>query len=77
MKIIKLDAINSTNEFLKEFIQVNSIKNNHSKLSFKWVDNGPLTRDKICLLEIVQQEQPFQAMGFQETNKIFNIKSYF
>ena len=24
MKIIKLDAINSTNEFLKEFIQVNS-----------------------------------------------------
>ncbi|MAU63115.1 MAG: biotin--[acetyl-CoA-carboxylase] ligase [Flavobacteriaceae bacterium] len=28
MKIIKLDAINSTNEFLNEYIQINSIKNN-------------------------------------------------
>ena len=50
MKIIKLDAINSTNEFLKEFIQVNSIKNNYLVYTFNQT-KGKGQRGKVWVSE--------------------------
>lgn len=50
MKIIKLDAINSTNEFLKEFIQVNSITNNHLVYTFNQT-KGKGQRGKVWISE--------------------------
>ena len=50
MKIIKLDAINSTNEYLKEYIQVNSIKNNHIVYTFNQT-KGKGQRGKVWISE--------------------------
>ncbi len=50
MKIIKLDAINSTNEFLKEFIQVNSSKNTHLVYTFNQT-KGKGQRGKVWVSE--------------------------
>ncbi|SUZ51634.1 uncharacterized protein METZ01_LOCUS4488 [marine metagenome] len=50
MKIIKLDAINSTNEYLKEYIQVNSIINNHIVYTFNQT-KGKGQRGKVWISE--------------------------
>jgi len=50
MKIIKLDAINSTNEYLKEYIQDNSIINNHIVYTFNQT-KGKGQRGKVWISE--------------------------
>jgi BirA family biotin operon repressor/biotin-[acetyl-CoA-carboxylase] ligase len=50
MKIIKLDAINSTNEYLKNYIQNNSIRNTHAVYTFNQT-KGKGQRGKVWLSE--------------------------
>ena len=50
MKIIKLDAINSTNEYLKNYIQNNSIINTHAVYTFNQT-KGKGQRGKVWLSE--------------------------
>ena len=70
MKIIKLDAINSTNEYLKNYIQNNSIINTHAVYTFNQT-NGKGQRGKVWLSE-PEKNLAFSICFFPKSLKVNN-----
>ena len=70
MKIIKLDAINSTNEYLKNYIQNNFIRNTHAVYTFNQT-NGKGQRGKVWLSE-PEKNLAFSICFFPKSLKVNN-----
>ena len=70
MKIIKLDAINSTNEYLKNYIQNNSIINTHAVYTFNQT-KGKGQRGKVWLSE-PEKNLAFSICFFPKSLKVNN-----
>ena len=70
MKIIKLDAINSTNEYLKNYIQDKSIRNSHAVYTFNQT-KGKGQRGKTWLSE-PEKNLAFSICFFPKSLKVNN-----